>query len=322
MTKFGYKLSSEEHPARDLVRQARQAEEVGFDFAMLSDHYHPWVDAQGESPFAWSVLGAVANATDQIAIGTAVTCPSLRVHPGVIAQAAATMATLAPGRFWLGLGTGENLNEHIFGDAWPSASVRREMLEEAIEVIRGLWRGDAYDHEGRHYRVQQARLYSLPRRPPPIYIAAAGEEAAEMAGRLGDGLISVAPDQGLVETFRETGDPSRPTLAEITVCWAADEPQARKIALEIWPNAGIAGELSAELPLPRHFEQASKLVTSEGIAEKIVCGPEPDAHIRIAQKYIDAGFDHVWFHQVGPDQDGFFDFYRSEVLPALRDRSG
>jgi coenzyme F420-dependent glucose-6-phosphate dehydrogenase len=317
MTEFGYKLSSEEHAPLDPVRYSRRAEEAGFGFAMLSDHFHPWIDRQGHSPFAWGVLGAVAQATERLQLGTGVTCPTVRVHPAIVAQAAATTASLAPGRFVLGLGTGENLNEHILGGPWPPAAIRREMLAEAVEIIRGLWEGSVFDHRGRHYRVDQARLYTLPDEPPPILIAASGQAAATMAGQVGDGVIGLAPDRELLEAFDRAGGAGKPRYAEVSVCWAQDEQSARRTALEWWPNAGIEGELPAELPLPRHFEQAAGSVTEEALAKKVACGPDPERHLEMARMYVDAGYDHVWFHQIGPDQDGFFDVYEQDVLPQL-----
>src|ERR687883_157173 len=192
MVELGYALSSEEHTPNDLVRYARRAEEVGFAFALISDHYHPWLDQQGQSPFVWSVVGAIAHATQRLRLGTGVTCPTMRIHPAIVAQAAATAAAMMPGRFFLGVGTGENLNEHILGDRWPEADVRREMLEEAVEVIRLLWQGGQRSHHGRHYTVENARVYTLPETPPPIIVAASGPKAAELAGRIGDGFWGVA----------------------------------------------------------------------------------------------------------------------------------
>jgi coenzyme F420-dependent glucose-6-phosphate dehydrogenase len=259
----------------------------------------------------------VAQATERLTLGTGVTCPTVRVHPAIVAQAAATTATLAPGRFVLGLGSGENLNEHIVGGPWPPAAIRREMLVEAIEIIRGLWEGSVFDHRGRHYRVDQARLYTLPDEPPPILIAASGQAAATMAGQVGDGVIGLAPDRELLEAFDRAGGAGKPRYAEVSVCWAQDEQSARRTALEWWPNAGIEGELPAELPLPRHFEQAAGSVTEEALAKKVACGPDPERHLEMARMYVDAGYDHVWFHQIGPDQDGFFDVYEQDVLPQL-----
>jgi G6PDH family F420-dependent oxidoreductase len=242
------------------------------------------------------------------------------MHPALVAQAAATVAEMMPGRFFLGLGTGENLNEHITGERWPSASERREMLGEAVEVIRALWTGDLVDHEGKHFRVVDARLYTLPRELPPIYVAAGGPKAAGSAARIGDGVIATAPDAELVESYEDAGGRG-PRLGQLTVCWAADEASARKTALEWWPNAALRGELGQELPLPRHFEQAAEGVTEEQIAESVVCGPDAERHVRAIREYEDAGFDEVFVHQVGPDQEGGLRFYAEEVLPRLRTRA-
>lgn len=317
MLELGFKLSAEEHPAPDLVRYARLGEEAGFSFAALSDHFHPWTSRQGQSPFAWAVLGGVAEATERLRVGTAVTCPTIRTHPAVVAHAAATVATMLPGRFFLGLGTGENLNEHVLGDRWPTPGRRREMLEEAVQVIRGLWRGELFDHHGRFYTVEGARLYSRPDEPPPILIAGSGTVAAELAGRIGDGFIGVAPDRELLQAFDRGGGAGKPKYAEIDVCWAAVEAEARKTALEIWPNTSIPGELAAELPLPRHFEQAAKMVYQDDVGEKVVCGPDAERHLARIRDYAQAGYDHIWIHQVGPDQEGFFEFYGQEVLPKI-----
>jgi coenzyme F420-dependent glucose-6-phosphate dehydrogenase len=317
MLELGFKLSAEEHRASDLVRYSRLGEQAGFSFAALSDHFHPWTSGQGQSPFAWAVLGGVAEATERLQVGTAVTCPTIRTHPAIVAHAAATVATMLPGRFFLGLGTGENLNEHVLGDRWPTPETRRAMLEEAVEVIRGLWRGELFEHHGRFYTVEGARLYSLPDEPPPILIAGSGNVAAELAGRIGDGFIGLAPDRELLQAFDRGGGDGKPRYAEIDVCWAADEAEARKTAHQIWPNTSIEGELTAELPLPRHFEQATKMVSAEDVAEKVVCGPDPDRHVASIREYAQAGYDHVWVHQVGPDQEGFFEFYRQEVLPKI-----
>ncbi|MEX2226506.1 MAG: TIGR03557 family F420-dependent LLM class oxidoreductase [Dehalococcoidia bacterium] len=319
MIELGYTLSSEEFPPLELVKHARMAEDAGFTFALISDHYHPWVDSQGHSPFVWSTIGGVAASTERIRIGTGVTCPTMRIHPAIIAQAAATCAAMLPGRFFLGVGTGENLNEHITGERWPSANVRREMLEEAVWIIRKLWSGENVDHEGSFYQVVDARIYTLPDPLPEIYVAASGEHAAELAGEIGDGLIGVAPAKNVVQAFEAAGGRGKPKYGQLTVCWAKDEASARKTAYEIWPNAGITGELSAELPLPRHFEQASKMVSADDVAKDVVCGPDPQKHIEQIRKYANAGFDHVYVHQVGPDQQGFIDFYQREVVPQLGD---
>jgi G6PDH family F420-dependent oxidoreductase len=315
MTELGYTLSSEEFFPADLVRFARRAEETGFSYALVSDHYHPWVDRQGSSPFVWSVIGAVAQATDRLKLGTGVTCPTMRIHPAIVAQAAATCEALMPGRFFLGVGTGENLNEHILGDRWPPAAVRREMLEEAIEVIRLLWKGGSQSHHGRHYTVENARLYTLPEKPPPLMVAASGPEAAKLSGRLGDGFIGVAPEAELIDAFESSGGKGKPRIGQVNVCYAADEAAARRTAHSWWPNAGIPGELSQELPVPAHFEQAAENVTEEDIVEVVACGPDPERHLESIGKFVDAGYDHVYVHQIGPDQESFFEFYGSEILP-------
>jgi coenzyme F420-dependent glucose-6-phosphate dehydrogenase len=316
VAEIGYALSCEEHPPAQLVRNAARAEETGFTFALISDHYHPWTDRQGQSAFVWSAIGAIANATHRLELGTGVTCPTIRIHPAVIAQAAATSAALMPGRFFLGVGSGENLNEHITGEHWPPADTRQDMLEEAIEVIRQLWEGGYQSYQGAYYTVENARIYTLPEELPQLMVAAAGPKAADLAARAGDGLIGTAPDKELIEGFHDAGG-SGPIYGQITVCWAADEASARKTAHEWWPNAAIKGELGQELPLPRHFEQAAESVTEDEVAEAIVCGPDPERHLDGIREYVDAGYTHVYVHQVGPDQEGFFNFYKNEVLPKL-----
>jgi coenzyme F420-dependent glucose-6-phosphate dehydrogenase len=251
-------------------------------------------------------------------LGTGVTCPTIRIHPAIVAQAAATAASLMPGRFFLGVGTGENLNEHILGDRWPSADERRAMLEEAVELMRALWEGELTSFEGDHYAVVDARIYTLPEEPIEVVVAAGGPEAAELAVRIGDGLVSTAPEAGLVEAFLGAGGKG-PRYGQLTVCWAESEEEGRRTALEVWPNAGLKGPLAQELPLPSHFEEAAAMVDEETIAEYIVCGPDPGRHLDGIRKFVDAGFDHVYVHQVGPDQDGFIEFYEREVLGAARE---
>jgi coenzyme F420-dependent glucose-6-phosphate dehydrogenase len=312
---LGYALSSEEHRPLDLVRHATLAEDVGFTFALVSDHFHPWIDRQGQSPFVWSVLGGIAVATERLVIGTGVTCPTIRMHPAIVGQAAATAAAMLPGRFFLGVGTGENLNEHVLGQRWPPAEIRREMLEEAVELMRELWRGDLTSRRGRHFTVENARIYTLPEGPLEVMVAAGGTEAAELAGRIGDGLISTAPDGELVAAFDDAGGADKPRYAQVTVCWAESDAAARRTAHEVWPNAALRGSLGQELPLPSHFEAAAAMVTEDDVAKAVVCGPNPEAHVARLDEYRDAGYTHVYIHQVGPDQDGFLHFYASEILP-------
>jgi G6PDH family F420-dependent oxidoreductase len=315
--RVGYFLSSEECGPKELVEQARLAEEAGFHGLWISDHFHPWIDAQGQSPFVWSTIGAIAQATERIPLTTAVTCPTVRIHPAIIAQAAATSAVLMEGRFSLGLGTGEALNEHIYGDPWPAADVRIEMLEEAIDVIRELWRGGMVEHRGRHYTVENARIYTLPEEPPPIIVSGFGPKAVEMAGRAGDGYCATMPDPELLRRFRESGGAGKLTQAGTKVCWGPDEAECRAEAHRLWPNEGLAGELAQVLPNPAHFEQASSLVTEDMIAEALPCGPDIERHVAALQQFADAGFDELYVQQIGGRHEAFFEVFAREVLPRL-----
>ena len=300
-----------------MVAYARRAEEVGFDFASISDHFHPWVDKQGNSPFVWAVLGGIAATTARLRVGTGVTCPTTRIHPAIVAHAAATAAAMLPGRFFLGVGSGENLNEHILGGRWPETAVRQEMLQEAIEVIRLLWQGGLQSHHGKHYTVENACLYTLPQEPPPIIVAAAGSAATTMAGRLGDGLFGLVPDPDVIEQFEQAGGTGKPKFGQLHVCWAPSEKEAKATARAWWPNAAVSGSLNWELPLPSHFEDASEWVDEDSVAESVVCGPDPERHLAEIRKFLEAGYDNVYFHQVGPDQAGFLDFAEAELLPRL-----
>lgn len=316
MAEIGYALSSEEHTPRDLVRYAAAAEEAGMGFALISDHYHPWLDVQGQSPFVWSVIGGIAGATERLRLGTGVTCPTTRIHPAVIAQAAATSAAMMPGRFFLGVGSGENLNEHILGDPWPPVEIRLQMVEEAVELIRRLWEGGLVTHDGDYYTVHNARIYTRPDEPPPILVAASGTRSAQLAARVGDGLVSVGAAGGVVEAFEQAGGKG-PRYGQVHVCWAADEREAIRTAHRHWPNSGVPGQLTQDLPLPVHFEQAAQRVSEEELASMVVCGPDPERHLAKISEFVEAGFDHVYIHQIGPDQEGFFDFYRRELRPRL-----
>ena len=323
-TRFGYALSSEEHRPADLVRNAAAAEAAGFEFALISDHYHPWIDAQGHAPFVWTVLGGIAAQTSKLQVGTGVTCPLIRTHPAIIAQAAATTADLFGGRFFLGIGTGENLNEHILGDHWPPYADRREMLIESIEIMRGLWEGELFSHRGAHYVVENARIYTLPDEPPPILVAASGPESGSLAGEHGDGLIVTSPDPAVLDAYRSAGGDG-PIYGQVTVCWASNESDAKRTLHKVWPNAGVPGDLSTELPLPRHFEQAAENVTPDALAERIPVGPDPARYLSAIREMTDAGASHVYVHQVGPDQAGFMAFWErelaSEVVRAAKARS-
>jgi coenzyme F420-dependent glucose-6-phosphate dehydrogenase len=314
---LGFALSSEDHPPSELVRQAQLAERAGFTFRLISDHFHPWVSDQGQSPFVWSTLGAIAQGTETIRMGTGVTCPLIRIHPAIVAQASATVAAMMPGRFFLGVGTGENLNEHVTGARWPLAWERLEMLEEAVEVIRRLWSGKETTHRGEHYTVEQARLYTLPDEPPGLYLAAAKPQAAELAGRIGDGLISVAPDDEIVGAFEEAGGRGKPKLGMIHVAYDEDEEAGHERAHRLWPNLGLAGAGGQELPAPRDFEESAANVTVADVAESIPAGPDPAPYLELIGRYDEAGFTHVYVHQIGDNQEEFAEFAARELLPRL-----
>ncbi|EWM10761.1 glucose-6-phosphate dehydrogenase, F420-dependent [Kutzneria sp. 744] len=314
--KLGYFLSSEEFGPKELVRQAGLAERAGFTRLWISDHYHPWNREQGNSPFVWSVIGALSERTT-LPITTAVTCPTVRIHPAVIAQAAATAAVQCEGRFTLGVGSGEALNEHIFGGPWPTADTRLSMLEEAVELIRALHRGGPVSYEGKHYTVDQAEIFTRPAEPVPIYVSGFGPKAAELAGRIGDGFVCVQPNSDLLRTFRESGGDDRPAQGGFKVCYAPDEQEAVTTAHRLWPNEQLPGELAQVLPSPRHFEQASTLVTPEMIAKAVPCGPDPQRYVEQLRAYLDAGYDEVYVQQIGPDQDLFFEFWTEHVLPRV-----
>ncbi len=314
MAEIGIFFSAEERSATDIVDGARRAEQAGFCSAWISDHFHPWNDEQGESPFVWSVLGAAAALTEAMRWTTAVTCPTVRTHPGIVAHAAATTATLMPGRFRLGVGSGEALNEHVFGARWPQADIRLEMLEEAVAIIRLLWEGGFKSRRGHHYTLESARLYSLPDEPPPILVSAFGPKAIALAGRIGDGYITVRPDRDAVGRYRDHGGRG-PITGGLKVCWGEDRAACVRTAHRLWPTEALSGELAQVLPSPRHFEQATLLVTEQLIAASVPCGPDPDEHAAAIQEYVDAGFDEIYVAHIGPGHDGFIDFYAREILP-------
>lgn len=314
--KLGYFLSSEEYTPAELVEQAVAAEEAGFDALWISDHFHPWNDEQGESPFVWSVIGALSQACS-LPVTTAVTCPTVRTHPVVIAQAAATSAAMLDGKFVLGVGTGEALNEHILGGPWPTLDVRLEMLEEAVEVMRRLWTGEVVTWQGKHYTVDTARIYTLPDEPPPVYVSAFGPKALDAAARIGDGFINTAPDAESVATFKEKSG-GKPTQGGCKVAWADTKDEGIDQAHRLWRNAGLPGELAQVLPSPRHFEQASELVTRESTADSVVAGPDVAEHVAQLRSYVDAGYDEVYVANMGPHYLDMIRAYGAEVLPELR----
>jgi G6PDH family F420-dependent oxidoreductase len=321
MATIGYFLSSEEHPGSELVTAAEQAEQAGFEALWISDHFHPWLDEQGHSPFVWSVLGAIAARTTRMPVTTAVTAPIMRIHPAILAQATATTAELfgtvdGRSRFSFGVGTGEALNEHILGDKWPTPEERLSMLEEAVALIRELWKGETVDHDGQHYVVENCRIYTTPPVAPDILVSAFGPKAIEVAANIGDGFITTSPSAEDIATYRKHGGKGR-TQGGVKVCWHEDKQQAVKIAHKYWRNAGVPGQLSQDLPTPTHFDQASELVTEQMTAESVPCGSDPEVHVKAIQEYVDAGFDEIYVAQMGPDQEGMIRFYEREVLPRL-----
>jgi G6PDH family F420-dependent oxidoreductase len=314
--KIGYFLSCEEYTPGELVEQAVAAERAGFEALWISDHFHPWNDAQGQSPFVWSVIGAISQATT-LPVTTAVTCPTVRIHPAVIAQAAATASVMLGGRFVLGVGTGEALNEHVLGDTWPSYDVRMEMLEEAVALIRRLWEGDFVTTRGTHYEVSNARIYTRPDTPPPIYVSGFGPKAVDDLSRFADGFMSTSPDAELVTRFKEaTG--GKPAQAGCKVAWADTREEGVDHAHRLWANAGLPGELAQVLPSVRHFEQASSLVTRESTAESAVAGPDLESHLAQLREYREAGFDEAYVANMGPHYREMIEAYGRDVLPTMR----
>lgn len=316
---IGYALISEEHRPEQLIANAQRAEKAGFKFALLSDHFHPWISQQGNSAFAWSILGALSQVTNQMRFATGVTCPIMRYHPAIIAQAAATMAIMLPKRFSLGLGTGENLNEHIIGAGWPDFDVRATMLEEAVKIIRMLWEGGVQTYYGDFYTIENARLYTLPQQLPEILIAASGPNAAELAGEIGDGLITTSPTPEVLNAFKSAFKKENPfCYAYLTACYAEDTEEAKKLVVKQWPNAGLPGELNQELKTPKHFEQAAQLVTEESIAKSVLCGNDAEQHIKQIQRCLNLGVNKVYVHQIGPEQESFIKFYQTEIMPQFQ----
>jgi coenzyme F420-dependent glucose-6-phosphate dehydrogenase len=315
--KLGYALSSEEHEPNQLVANAQMAEHLGFEFLLISDHFHPWVPQQGQSSFVWSVLGGIAQATRRVRVGTGVTCPIMRFHPALAAQAAGTVAAMMPGRFFLGLGTGEYLNEHIFEDAWPRIETRREMLAEAIHIIRELWKGEEYSYEGTYYTVRDARIYTLPEELPPLYMAASGPESAELAAEISDGLISTSSGDDVVAAFQKAGGAEKPRYGMIKVCWAKSEEDAKETVKYWWPISTVSGPLHSDLPTPKHFEDVVEVMEEPKIPEDTILGPNPNAYLKAIRTLEESNYDHIYLHQIGPDQDGFFKFFKTELMPLL-----
>jgi G6PDH family F420-dependent oxidoreductase len=315
MTTLGYFPSCEEFHPKELVRQAVRAEAAGFERLWISDHFHPWSDEQGYSPFVWSVIGALSQACS-LPVTTAVTCPIMRIHPAVVAQAATTSAAQLDGRFVLGLGTGEALNEHIIGQRWPPPAIRRAMLEEAVSVIRELLTGKQVSHHGRYFTVEQARIYTLPPEPAPIYISGFGRRAARLAGRIGDRFQCAMPSRELVSEFQQAGGAGKPTQG-FKVCHSKTKEDGVETAHSLWRSEELPGLLNQTLPTPAHFEQASSLVPESAVEESVPCGPDAKPYIDRIRTFADAGYDEIYIQQIFSDQDRFFDFWESEIAPEI-----
>jgi len=317
--KIGYTLSTEEQGPKDLVATAVLAEEKGFDFLGISDHFHPWTPTQGQRPFSWSVIAAVGQATSRIEVLSEVVCPIMRYHPAIVAQAAATSQLFLDGRYLLGVGTGEYLNEHVVGEGWPHIAVRRLMLEEAIDIMRELWTGEMVNRYGEFFTVEAARLYTVPDSPPPIIVSAFGPKSAEMAGRKGDGFVSVAPERSIVETYERSADVVGPRYAQMTVCYGDDKEAAKQRVKKQWPNAGLSGQAVTELRTPEYFKQAFSNLTVDQATNGVVCGNNVDEYLEQMQKFADAGYTHVYLHDVSGNETAFIDFAAKELLPKLQD---
>jgi len=319
MTDFGYTMMCEQSRPDQLVRDVRMAEDAGFDFSVISDHYQPWLTSQGHSGYAWAILGAAAQATERIPLMTYVTCPTLRYHPALVAQKAATVQILSGGRFRLGLGAGENLNEHVVGKRWPAVGVRHEMLAEAVEVIRALFDGGNVNYRGRHFDVESAQLWDLPETPVPIGVAVSGERSCTLAGQTADLMIATEPLPELGQMFDAAGGAGKPRVGQIAVSYDVDRDAAVKRAHEQFRWFGLGWKVNADLPGPSSFEAATQFVTPEQVAEQLPCGSDMGEFVEKIRPFVDAGFTEVALVQIGAQvQAPFVDWAQRELLPALR----
>jgi G6PDH family F420-dependent oxidoreductase len=322
MTQFGYTMMCEQARPDQLVRDVRQAEEAGFDFSVISDHYQPWLESQGHSGYAWSILGAAAQATERIPLMTYVTCPILRYHPAVVAQKAATVQILSGNRFRLGLGAGENLNEHVVGNRWPSVGVRHRMLSEAVDIIAALFdaaSGERVSYRGEYFDLESAKLWDLPDERVPIGVAVSGHDSCRLAGEKGDVMVAVEPKSELVEMFEEAGGRDKAKVGQIAISYDPDRDAAITRAHEQFRWFGLGWKVNADLPNPDSFEAATQFVAPEQVAQALSCGPDVDAHVEAIKPYVEAGFTEIALVQIGADQqEQFFGWAERELLPALR----
>lgn len=317
MAKFGYKLMTEEHGPSALVENAVRAEAAGFDFVAISDHFHPWVRAQGHAPFAWSVLGAIAHATTTIGISTGLTCPIIRYHPAIVAQAAATIAVMSEGRFTLAVGAGERLNEHVTGAPWPSIAERHAMLGEAVDIFRELWEGGARAYEGEFFVLDHAELFDLPPKPIPVIIGVSGDKSVALASNKADGIMTTEPDRKLVQSFRKRSKTGS-VWGEVSLAYAPTEEEGRKLAKERFAFSALGWAVNSELPSVEGFEAATKHIREEDLADTIPAGPDPKTHLKAIHKFVEAGFDHIALVGIGPDQQAFIKFAETQLLPELK----
>ncbi|GAB7042816.1 MULTISPECIES: TIGR03557 family F420-dependent LLM class oxidoreductase [Catenuloplanes] len=314
MVSIGYTLMSEQSGPRELVDYAIRAEAAGFGHLVMSDHYNPWLESQGHSPYAWSVLGAVAHATSRVEMLSYVTCPIRRYHPAVVAQKASTVGVLSEGRFTLGLGSGENLNEHVVGP-WPHVQDRHDMFEEALQIIRPLLAGERLTYSGTYFDVPEARIWDRPEAHVPMAIAISGKSSAELAAEYGDAVVAIEPDANLLDSYREAGGAGN-RYGQVPICWGPDEKACRKIVHDQWRWSGLTWKVNAELPEPESFAAATQTVREEDVAEAVSCGPDVEKHVAAIQKFVDAGFSHVAVVQVGGDsQPEFLEWAQKELLP-------
>lgn len=318
MVKIGYTMMCEQRGPKELLADLVRAEQAGLDFSVISDHFHPWVEAQGHSGYAWSILGAAAQATERIPLMTYVTAPIIRYHPAIVAQKAATMGILSDGRFRLGVGAGEQLNEHVVGEGFPPVDIRHDMLAEAVEIIRELFQGGYVTYHGEHYDVQSAKLFDLPRTPVPIGIAVSGVESCALAGELADLMIATEPKPELVRQFADAGGTGKGVVGQLAVCWGQDEAACAQLAKEQFGWSLGGWKIQSELPNTVNFQAFVDVVTPEQVAQKVPCGPDLDKIADRAKQFVDAGFTELALVQIGPDQAGFIDVFERELATKLR----
>jgi G6PDH family F420-dependent oxidoreductase len=318
MAQFGYKLMTETTDPKSLVRNARLAEDAGFDFLSISDHFHPWLESHGHSPFAWSVLGAIAASTTRVGLSTGLTCPILRYHPAIVAQAAATIGVMSDGRFTLAVGAGERLNEHVTGQGWPAVHQRHDMLREAVEIIRLLWQGETCSYQGNFFHLDSARLYDLPEVPIPLVIGVSGEKSTQLAAEVGDGIMAVEAKRELVEQWQQAGGGQGPCYGELGLGYARSRQAGLELAHKYMRFGALGWNVLAELPNVSSFEEATRFVKPDDLRDEVPHGPDVDTYVEAVKKFVDAGFDHIALLAFGDDQETFIEFFEAKLADRLR----